>query len=321
VLAWPGMPAPESLAEAARRLGRTVKIDEISSNEALEARMERQPPFDLVFPSDYLVERLAGRGSLLELERADLPLERLASWARNADYDHGCRWSVPFAYGTTGYLCDDKIASEAGSWALLLAPPDGVRVGMLSEVREVVGAALIATGRGPNDVSDKALAAAELLLEDQRPHVVGYDSDDFVGPVTRGEVAAHHAWSGPASNAVRHSSVPLRYVVPDEGAILWRTTASIPADAPEPSISLRLLGDLMDAALAARTTTVYGYATPNEAASRLLPSELRDDRNLFPDPPTLARCHTLRDLGDQEQRLTDIWDRLRTQTTFHRQPG
>ena len=312
MLAWPGMPASESLAEAARRLGRTVEIDEISSNEALEARMEAQPPFDLVFPSDYLVERLAGRGSLLELEHADLPLERLANWARNAEYDRGCRWSVPFAYGTTGYLCDARFAAGTVSWAALFAPPDGIRVGMLGEVREVVGAALMATGRGPNDVSDEALAAAEALLEDQRPAVAGYQSDDFVGPVTRGEVAAHHAWSGPASNAVRHSSVPLRYVVPDEGAIVWTTTAAIPADAPEPSISLSLLRELMDAGLAARTTLLYGYATPNEAARRLLPSELRDDPNLFPDSPTLARCRTLRDLGSREQRMTKVWDRLTT---------
>ena len=90
------------------------------------------------------------------------------------------------------------------------------------------------------------------------------------------------------------------------------TTAAIPADAREPSVSLRLLGELMDPELAARTTLRYGYATPSDAARRLLPSELRGDRNLFPGPDTIARCHTLRDLGQAEERLDAVWRSVRT---------
>jgi spermidine/putrescine transport system substrate-binding protein len=305
------MPAPEAVADAASRLGRTAQLDEISSNEALEIRMHAGPPFDLVFPSDYLIERLAPRDELLELERESLGLERLATWAREAGHDPGCRWSVPFAYGTTGYLCDETAVPGASTWGTLFSPPAGSRVGMLDELREVVGAALIATGRGPNDASDDALGAAQRLLAEQRPYVARYDSDDFTGPVLTGTVGAHQAWSGPASHAVRHSSVRLRYVVPEEGAILWITAAAIPADAPEPAVSLRLLAELMDPERAAKTTLLYGYATPNEVARSLLPTEVRDDRNLFPDALTVARCHTLRDLGENEQRFAAVWRSIR----------
>ena len=140
---------------------------------------------------------------------------------------------------------------------------------MLAEVREVVGAALIAAGHTPNDTGDAALEAASGLLERQRWQVARYDSDDFIGPVVDGTVIAHHAWSGPSAHAVR-ANPGLRYVVPDEGAVLWVTTAAIPADAPDPELSLALLRELMDPHLAAYTTEHYGYATPNEAARPLL---------------------------------------------------
>lgn len=305
LLAWPGMPSPEALAEAGRRLGAAVEVDVVASNELLEERMARRGPYDLVCPSDYLVARLRAAGRLLDLDGSALPLDRLARWAVEAEHDPGCRVSVPLAFGTTGYLCDERLPG-AGSWRALLEPGDGVRVGMLDEVREVVGAALIALGHSPNATGDAELRAARELLERQRPCVARYDSDDFVGPVAAGEVAAHHAWSGPASRAVR-ADARLRYVVPVEGAILWVTTGAIPADAPDPDASLRLLAELMDPVLAAITTTAFGYATPNAAARALLVRELRDDPALFPDELALRRCHALRDLGAEEARLAAVW--------------
>jgi spermidine/putrescine transport system substrate-binding protein len=298
------MPAGEALSEAARRLDATVEAEAVSSNERLHERLRAGPPFDLVFPSDYMVDRLVGERALVPLEREALPLERLAGWALEAAHDPGCAWSVPFAYGTTGYLCTRR---GVRSWSALFDPPAGTRVGMLDELREVAGAALIASGHDPNDVSDAAIAAADAVLRRQRPSVARWDSDDFVTPVVRGDLPIHHAWSGPASHAVRRSP-NLRYVVPDEGATLWITTAAIPADAPDPARSLRLLAELMDPTLAAHTTVLHGFATPSDAARALLPADLRNDPALFPDAETLARCHVFRDLGPAEARLVALYE-------------
>jgi spermidine/putrescine-binding protein len=305
VLAWPGMPGGAALAEAGRRLGRSVSVATVASNEALEALLSCAEPFDLIFPSDYLVERLAAAGRLVPLDADAVPLERLAGWALDAVHDPGCRWSIPFAYGTTGYLCRRP---EARSWEDLFDPAPRARVGMLEEVREVVGAALIATGHSPNDVGGEALDAAHSLLERQRPRVSRFDSDDFVSPVLSRAVDVHHAWSGPAAQGARRHAA-LRYVVPEEGAVRWITTAAIPAQAIDPVVSHALIAELTDPELAATTTTQGGFATPNEPARRLLPRELRDDEDLFPGADTLARCHALRDLGDNESRLAAAWSR------------
>jgi spermidine/putrescine-binding protein len=308
-LTWPGMPAPQALAEAGRRLGVDVIAEAVASNELLLERMDAAR-FDLVFPSDYAVERLRADGRLLALDRDLLPLRRLAAWARDASHDRGCRHSVPFAFGTTGFLHDAR-RGAASSWRALFEPASGTRVGMLDEVREVIAAALLAAGRSPNATDSDSLSAAQALLRAQKPAVARYDSDDFVTPMLTGAVVAHHAWSGPAAIAM-HGCPWLGYVVPDEGALLWITAAAIPIDAPDPPRSLALIGELMDPELAAATTRQYGYATPNEAARARLEPELREDRVLFPSPVTLARCHAARDLGGEEEKLTDIYRGLVT---------
>jgi spermidine/putrescine-binding protein len=307
LLAWPGMPAPEAVERAARTLGVRVEREDISSNEVLEERVREDPRFDVIFPSDYMVERLRGEGRLAEVGADQLPLERLEAWAADAEHDRGCRHSVPFAFGTTGVLHDSRRITVS-SWRDVFEPAPDARVGMLSEVRELIGAALIAAGHSPNDAD--ALEEAVALLQRQRPAVVRYDSDDFVGPVEAGEVVAHQAWSGPAAAAVRRQP-HLRYVVPEEGAVLWLTAAAVPVSAPDPELSRRLIRELMNPELAAMTTASYGYATPNAAARKLLPAELRDDPALFPPQEALERCHVLRDLAPADLRRFDaVWSEL-----------
>lgn len=314
VLAWPGMPATEALEGASERLGQPISVSVVASNEALQARLEHVAGrgFDLIFPSDYLVERLAASGRLLPLDHDALPLERLMDWSVGAAHDQGCQWSVPFAFGTTGYLTS---FTRATSWQDLFDPPSGHRVGMLEEVREVVGAALIASGHGPNETSEPALGTARTLLARQRGRVARYDSGDFITPVVSGKVGIHHAWSGPAVWGTQRQP-ELRYVVPDEGAVMWITAAAIPAGAPDPVMSTALLRELMDPELAALTTVQNGFSTPNEAARRRLPSDLRGDEGLFPSGETLARCHALHDLGEHEPLLASAWPVWERRATF-----
>jgi spermidine/putrescine transport system substrate-binding protein len=311
LLSWTGMPAPEALAAVGERLGVAIEAETIVDNGVLEARLAAGERFDLVFPSDYLVTRLAGAGELLELDPALLPgRAALADWARDPAYDPGDRFSVPLAFGTVGFLYDRERLGDPHSWSALFSPPAGVRVGMLAEHREVISAALLAAGRDANAADPEALAAAGALLAAQAPAVARYDSDDFVTPVLERAVAAHQAWSGPASVAVR-ADAALGYAVPDEGAVAWVTTVAISAGCPRPQLAHAAIEALLDPAIARITVERNGFATPNAAARGLLAPELRDDPVLFPAPEVLARCTMLRDLdAAAEERVAALWREL-----------
>ncbi|WP_320668771.1 extracellular solute-binding protein [Patulibacter defluvii] len=314
LLAWPGMPDPEAVAEAGRRIGRTVEVETIAVNEELERRMATGHVYDVVCPSDYMVERLAAAGALAPLDDDRLPGRRhLADWARSPVYDRDETWSVPLAFGTTGYLYDrQRLGGDPESWGPLLAAGAGPSVGLLAEPREVIGAALLATGHETNDATPAALAAARRVLEGVAERVVRVDSDDFVGPVADGTVAVHHAWSGPSAARMRHDP-RLGYAVPAEGAVLWTTTAAIPADAPDPDAAHALIEQLLDPQLAAITTTRNGYATPNAAARDRLDPALAGDPVLFPDEAVLRRLQVVRALPDADAARVDaLWQELGT---------
>lgn len=311
ILMWPGMPADDALDAVEERIGMRVEAVAIATNEQLEARLLAGERYDVVCPSDYMVERLARRGALLELDHARLPGRRhLAAWTRDPSYDPGERFSVPLAFGTSGYLYDRARLPGAGGWDALFDPPDGVEVGMLGELREVIGAALLASGHDLNATGEEALADAEALLARQAASVRRFDSDDFVTPVVEGTVAAHHAWSGPASIAVR-AKPQLDYAIPPEGAVLWVTTAAVTAGCERPDAAHAAIEALLDPAIARRTVERNGYATPNDAARRRLPPALRDDPVLFPDEQVLARCSIVRDVGAAaDRRLERLWERV-----------
>lgn len=310
MLVWPGMPAPEALEQVAARIDVALDCDEISTNEQLEARLLAGERYDLVMPSDFMVERLAARGMLAPLDPALLPArDVLAPWVRRPVWDPDERWAVPLAFGTTGYLYDPERLPGAGDWRALLAPPAGISVGLLDEPREVIGAALLAAGERFDATGEGALAAARALL--LRGAATGAyarrDSDDFVTPVRAGTVAAHHAWGGQVAAAVR-ADARLAYAVPEEGAVVWVTTVAISSGCDRPALAHAAIGVLLDPQVARLNVERAGHATPNAAAQALLAPQLRDDPILFPSAAVLERRLTVRDLDEAAAaRLDALW--------------
>lgn len=311
LLAWDGMPAPAALAAVGERLGVDCQAETIASNEDLERRLD--DGFDLVFPSDYMVERLAAGGRIEPLDHARLAgLTGLAGWARKLPCDPGCGASVPLAFGTTGLLYDRRRTRQPTGWRDLFERADDLPVGLLGEVREVVGAALIACGSSANAVAADELAAAGQLLEECAPRVARWSSEAVVDAVLSEEVAIHQAWSGPAAQAVRRDPDRLGYAVPEEGAVLWVTTGAIPAGAPDRALAHAVLDALLDPEIACLTVQEGGFATPSERAQALLPPDVRDDPALFSGASVRGRCELLRDPGPPAiERIEELWATVR----------
>jgi spermidine/putrescine-binding protein len=307
---WDGMPDPGAVEEAGRRIGREVETVVVSSNEDLERLLADGGPFDLITPSDYLVEKLIAAGSLLELDRDRLPgLVSLAAWVSDPSWDPGNRHSVPFAFGTTGYLFDRRQVDAPASWKTLFEPSAEVKVGLLAEVREVVGAALVAAGHGLNDTGEDQLRDAEAVLTAAAPSVASISSDDFISPVGEGRVGVHHAWSGPASRAVAGSGY-LDYGLPREGSVLWVTTAAVPADAPDPDAAQALIAELMKPELARLAVENGGYSSPNEATRQALDRSLGRDPILFPEEAVLRSGLIVESLDPgAEKRFEAVFER------------
>ena len=92
---------------------------------------------------------------------------------------------------------------------------------MLNDMREVIGAALIALGHSPETIDPQHLAEAQALLLQQKPFLAKYDSESFEDSLASGETVLAHGWSGEIAMA-QSQNPDIAFVIPADGTFRLR---------------------------------------------------------------------------------------------------
>lgn len=319
IFIWPDYLDPELVEEFERTYGVRVVIDYYDNNEALIAKLKAGGigQYDLAVASDYAVEVLKEQNLLQPLDTTTLPnLVNLDPRFRSLPFDAENRYSVAYQWGTSGLgVRTDRVRDPdrvLASWKLVFDPAHALGpFAMLNDPRETIGAALLYLGYSANSTDERELAEAERLLLAQRPRVLTYapfaTARDLLAS---GDVVVSHNYSGDVLMA--QAEVPaIRYLIPQEGAIVWTDNLVIPAGAPHRYTAEVFINFLLDARIGARLSNFTRYATPNAAALPFVDPELRADRAVYPDSALLDRLEFLRDVGPARVVYDRIWTRLR----------
>jgi spermidine/putrescine transport system substrate-binding protein len=209
-------------------------------------------------------------------------------------------YGVPYFWGTTGIVYrKDLVATPITRWMELFEPATELqgRIQMQSDPRELTAVALIALGHSPNTHDAAAYEAVNKLLLKQKPFVHDYSSFSLEAesPLVTGELLVAPAFNGDALT-LQGIEKNLEYVVPEEGGGFWMDFFVVMRLAKQPDLAHRFLDFINLPANAAKNAQYLNYATPNKGALALLPQEFRDNRAVFPDDATLARCHPVETL-------------------------
>ncbi|MGH2544392.1 MAG: polyamine ABC transporter substrate-binding protein, partial [Ardenticatenaceae bacterium] len=316
---WSEYMDPELMAEFTQLYGVEVTEDNFSSNEELIDKLHAgNTGYDLVFPSDYAVALLAEEGLLAELERGNIPnFDNLNPDLVGLYYDPNNTYSVPFQWGTTGIAYNESyFDSPPDSWAVLFEPESVAADGffsMLDDEREAIGAALKYLGYSVNDTDAAHVEQAkELLLQQkQMANFSGYNSDNFSQTLAAEEVYYAHAWSGNAALAASENEA-IRYVIPQEGGVIWQDNVAIPADAPNKCTAELFINFLLEPANAARLSDYTYYNTPVPAALDLLDPFTREllSKGFVPDAETIGRLEWIQRAGDTTI-FSDAWTEVK----------
>ena len=273
-------------------------------------------PFDSCSRRTTSSSGCVGRGELLPLEVPAAVDAAVAGWARGRAHDPGCRVSLPFAFGTTGYLCDGR---AAGGRALdrPAQPPGRCGSACSPRSREVVGAALIALGPVAERRGRRRGARARELLLRQRPQRRALRQRRLrrARRARRGgrppgvERPGGRCGACPPGAALRRPRRGRGAVDHDRGGARRRGP---------PDAARALLPELATPS-SRRSRPAHGYATPN-AGAWASPAPAARRSPLFPSEAVLRRCHVFRDLGRRRRG----WWRLRrgdTRGTLAPWPG
>ncbi|MBR5465433.1 MAG: ABC transporter substrate-binding protein [Alistipes sp.] len=258
-------------------------------NEIMLAKIERgKEDFDVVCPSEYIIERMLRNDLLLPINKdfGDTPnylgnvspyihevFNKIDGSGKNAnDYAVGYMW------GTTGFLYNPKYVAreEVSSWSALWNPKFSKKLLIKDAFRDVYCPLLIyakqeelASGAVKldslmYDSSDESIALVEGLLKKAKPYVAGWEADFGKEIMTKEKAWLNLSWSGDAVWAIDEAEtvgVELDYVVPDEGSIVWFDGWVIPKYAKNTKAAAYFINFMCKPENAIRNMDAIGYVS------------------------------------------------------------
>ena len=268
--------------------------------------------YDLICPSDYMIERMIGEHLLRPINYDNVPnAANINPRFMHESYDPDATYSIPYTWGTMGILYNKTMVSEKPtSWQTLLDPTYTMDMFMLNSPRDTLGIALIMAGHSLNSTNPQDIADAKQILLDQRPLVLAYVVDEVKDKMIGGEASVALVWSGDATFCMDENE-DLDYVVPEEGSNIFFDSWCIPANAKNPDGAEKFLDFLCRADIAAKNYEYVGYAIPNTAAIELMGA---DEYNASPvnNPPeeVLDKCEVFKYLGEETKLYDQAWTEI-----------
>lgn len=304
---WDGYMPPDLLENFTAETGFEAEHSVHATNEEIMGKVVAGggKGYDILFVSSPFAEALSKLGLAAPIDHSQVPnMRNLYPEAMELAHDPGNRFSVPYAWGTTG-LCyrSDLVNSAPTSWNDLLDPPDDLKgkITMLSTDRWLMGAAALALGKSLNDASSSTLAAAKDLLISAKSNLLAYDDATFYLKLVSGEAVMTHAWDG-WCNYGRAENSDIRYVIPSEGSDLWVDAIVITEASENKEAAHAFVNYILGAGVGTWVAENILYKVPNKAAMESLdPGLVGDFPNLDISPTELVQYEQLRDLGDGQK--------------------
>ncbi len=290
-----------------QQTGETIKViyQTFDVNETMLSKIEKgKEDYDVVCPSDYIIERMLNNGLLQPLDFASLPdsinyiQNNKSPYIRdmfakiNPTIDAN-DYSVAFMWGTTGILYNTKYVTdeEASTWDIIRNPKFADKIFIKDAPRDVYGPVLIYLKQKElqegkvtldelmHDSSDASLAAVEGYLKQVKELVAGWEADFGKDQMTRERGWVSLNWSGDAVWAIEEAAevgVELKYIVPQEGSNVWFDGWVIPKYAVNVKAATYFIDFMCRPDIAIRNMDVTGYVSANGDIS-VLESQIDED--------------------------------------------
>ncbi|UUX32803.1 ABC transporter substrate-binding protein [Fundicoccus culcitae] len=297
---WGDYIDPDIITQFEEETGYSVVYETFDSNEAMVAKVEQGgTTYDIVVPSEYMVEYMVEQDLLLELDHEKLPnLQYIDEDFLNHDFDPGNRYSLPYFWGTLGIIYNTSVIEEGSLtvWNDLWDEAYRNQIMIYDGAREVMGIGLQSLGYSLNETDDARLQEATDKLKSLMPNIIALAADEIKMHIVQDEAPIAITFSGEAATAMDERE-DLAYVVPEDGSNLWFDNVVIPKNAKNIEGAYALINYLMDPEIAAQNAEYIGYSTPNAAALELMDPEITSNEAWYPSQETMDRLEVYRGLG------------------------
>ncbi len=289
------------------------------SNEAMYTRLLSGTTYDVLIPSDYMIERLIEEDLLQPLDYDVITnFDLLYEGVLDQDYDPGNVYSIPYFWGNVGIVYDttlvDSADVESQGWNVFQNTKYAGMIYMYDSERDAFMVALKALGYSMNtEDEDEINEAYEWLLQVHETMDPAYVTDEAIDGLIYGEKAMGFMYSGDAA-IILDENEDMAFYVPEEGTNLWIDAMVIPANASCPALANEFINFMISYEAAYDNSVTVGYTSSNAQVLEEMTSEggyyYGNDAYLprtdDPNDEVFHNNQTVREL------LSELWIKVKT---------
>ncbi|MGN0833027.1 MAG: spermidine/putrescine ABC transporter substrate-binding protein [Kiritimatiellia bacterium] len=324
IYTWCDYIAPDVLISFERALGVRVVVDTFDSNEAMYAKLKAGGAgYDLIMPSSYQIATMAKEGMIDPIDHAKCPNVR-----KNFDQSFASQildptfaYNVPYAVTYTGFMyAKDKIpeGADVASWKILENPALQGRVSFLDDIREVIGAGLMALGYSVNSTKAAEIDAAVAQVLKWRANIRKFDGESYKTEVPSGATWVGHGYSTDTTQVIvgdEESGAPARddigFALPKEGFSIAFDEMVVAKNARRKDLAYAFINYIYDGDVAAANMEYICGPNPVRPGIEQLDADYR--QLIVLDAETIARGQVLRHFDDPAvmELYNKAWDRIK----------
>lgn len=243
-----------------------VNYGTYSSNEELLAKVtsSKKGTYDVIFPSDYMVELMREKGLIDKLDKGRLSnFININKVFLRQNYDYNNEYSVPFLSTIVVIAVNrDNVKDDIRGYSDLLNDNFKNNIVMIDDQRIVIGLALLSLGYDMNSTTDIALDKAENFLLRLRNNIKAYDSDSPKTFFMTDEVGIGIMWNAEAEMA-REFNDNIEIIYPMEGHAISTDNYCILNGSKNKDNAYLFINYLLRNDVSDRITRQYPYISPN----------------------------------------------------------
>jgi spermidine/putrescine transport system substrate-binding protein len=310
---WTDYIADKTIPNFQKQTGIKVTYDNYSSNDELYAKLSAgSTGYDIIVPTDATLVKMIHAGLVEPLDLSLITnIGNVDDRFRNAAYDPGNKYSIPWQWGTTGIGFDKtKVGGEVTDWDAFNLPNVNGKSSFLDEARDAFAMALFALKLDPNTTDDGDLDQARDYLIDLKKKVKSITSD-YQDPLGSGELLLSQAYSGDVFT-IQADNPKIEYIIPTSGAFSWVDSMAIAKGAKHPGNAEKFMNYILEPKVGAALTNYVNYGSPNKAAEPYIDKAILDNPLIYPSAEELAKLPFQKDIGEDELKYSDRWTEVKS---------
>ena len=298
--------------------GATVVMDNFDSNEQMYIRVANGESYDLLVPSDYMIQRLIEEDLLQKLDKSKLDcLDKLSDAVKGLPYDPDNDYSIPYFWGTVGIVYDktkvDIEDLEREGYNIFLDEKYKGDIYLYDSERDSFMMALKALGYSMNTENEDELQEAyEWLVQcvqTMEPEIV---TDEIIDNMAQGRKALGLIYSGDATYVMAENE-NMGYYMPETGTNLWSDAMVIPKNARNVELAHAFINYASDYDGAYDNSSYVGYTSANQEVMEVLSGEGGDYEGINAYIPRTDNPNDEVFVYNEETKkiIGDLWSRVK----------